>query len=189
MRGRGGAQGSRHVGREPGRVGRHLDDPGADAGAGDAVPDVADEQLGQDVARVGRGGRAVVEDLRELVEVVDPRGDDDVEVHLGVDPGEEGDVAAVADGGGVDHGADARGGNPLQLPDDLVLQLLAVGHDAHGGLVARDLGIHVHHVLVHEREAERTDGHRAADRVDGGSRLLDYRRHPGRPPTQNTSAR
>jgi hypothetical protein len=157
------------VGREAPLLDDALEERRLDARAPDALADVAQEHLGHRLVATEHGVRApVVQEVRDLVERVEPGGDDDVEVDLGVDPRHARDVAAEPDHGGVDDRGDAEVAQTAQLvdrvgdPDLLVPVLVAV--------VLHDVGAQHEHVLVHQRRPEIADVHRTPHRLHRGHR-------------------
>jgi hypothetical protein len=148
-----------HAGRQPLLVDRALEHARPDAGAGDALGDVADEEVGHRLLR------AAGEEERHLVERVDAGGDHDVEVgNLLGDPLDPADVSALADHGDVDDRVDAVLGQLAQLADGVgdapVLLAPLVG------IVLLDVGRHHEDVLVHEHPAELGGLDRAPRRLD-----------------------
>ncbi len=146
-------------------VGRALQDGGLHAGAGDALLDVLDEHLDHDFGTVEERARAAeVEVVRHVVVRVQAGRRDDVDVRLGVDALDAGDVAAQTDHGQIDDRVDA-GGLQLVQPDDRVLDL---GLFVERRVVLVDLRAEDEDVLVHQHLPERA-------RVDGALHGLDGR--------------
>ena len=118
MDARDGAQDALDTGREPRLVGGALEDPGADAGPGDSLLDVVEEELVEHVhTRRTERGASVVEVVRKLAVGVETGGDHDVEVDLGGDLLHGLDVATETDHGEVDDGVDAGGLELLEALD------------------------------------------------------------------------
>ena len=146
-------------------VGRALQDGGLHARAGDAVLDVLDEHLDHDLGAVEERARsAEVEVVRHMVVRVQAGRRDDVDVRLGVDALDAGDVTTQTDDGQIDDRVDA-GGLELVQPDDRVLDLRLF---VQRGVVLVDLRAEDEHVLVHQHLPERA-------RVDGALHGLDGR--------------
>src|SRR5207248_3054853 len=149
-----------------------LEDAGVHARVGDAVDDVGDEHVDHDVlarpaAAIGRAPRSPAQqEAGQFVERVDPGGDDDVEVDLGVHPLDVGDGPAEAEGGEVDDGVDAVLLQLTELGDGLDDPRLLVAAPAQRRPVEGDLGREHEDVLVHERGAQRAGVDGAPYRVD-----------------------
>ena len=148
-----GAQHPLDAGGDARLVGRAFEDPGLDAGVGDALLDVADEHLGHDLRAAQHAARTlVVEPERYVVVGVKPSRHNDIQSGGRRDPGDARDVAAQPDHREVDDGVHAA---RLELvePFDGVgdpFFLVAPGF----GIVLGNLGGHDEDVLMHERDAE-----------------------------------
>jgi len=138
---------------DAGLVGGAFEDPGLDAGVGDALLDVADEHVGHDLRTAQLPARAqVVEVERHVVVRVKPGGDNDIQLGRRCDAGDTWNVATQPDDGEIDDGVHPAG---LQFVEPVD----GVGHPpvlvAPGfGIVLGNLGRHDEHVLMHERHAE-----------------------------------
>ena len=87
--GRDGVLDARLVGGQAPLLDDALEERRLDPGAADPLADVLEEHLHHRLVPAEQGVRAaVVQVVRELVEGVEPGRDDDVEVDLGVDPGD-----------------------------------------------------------------------------------------------------
>lgn len=156
-----------HPGRHAGPVGRALENRGLDAGVRDALGQVADEELAEELGTVDQlPGPPEPEEHRHVVIGVEAGRDDDVDLDLLRHLQDAGDVAAQAQHGQVDDRADAAGGDVVELLHRVV--------DA-GSLVppARVVRLHLvvenEDVLVHQRHAEFVGRDRAEDGLDGGA--------------------
>ena len=175
VRGRGRLHHASHVGGEPLAVGDDLEHPGPHAGAGDADLDVAEEQLHQRVRAPDEPAGAVGLEVRRqrVGRVVARRGD---QVHPGAlgHPAHPRDVAAETEDRQVDDRADPEVPQPFEPRDGGldrdVLAPLGMGE------VEVELRVSDEHVLVDERRAEGTRGHRPPERLD-----LPRHRQPASP--------
>jgi hypothetical protein len=150
-------------------VDRALEQARLDTGAGDPLLDVLHEHVHHRVGHLGTDdgverGAARAEEEGHLVVGVEPRGDDDVQVHLLGDPLDARDVTAQADDRRVDDRPHAALGELGELAhrvgDPLVLAAPLLG------VVLLDVGSEHEDVLVHERGAE-------LGGVDGAAHGLD----------------
>jgi hypothetical protein len=134
-----------------------LQERGPDAGAGDAVGDVAHEHVHHGIrhGRAERGveGRtAVMEEERDVFIRVAAGGDDDVEVDLLGNPLDPRDVPAQTDDGRVDDGGDPGGRQGGELGDG-VGDPVVLTPPLLGVVLLHVRGQH-ENVLVHEHLAQ-----------------------------------
>lgn len=129
-----GAQHALHTRGEPLLLDRALEEGCPDTGVRDALAQVAHEQLHHRLGYVEeQPGTGVVELEGDLVVGVEPRGRDDVDVHLLVDPLDARQVPTQPDHGRVDDRVDTAGpecGEPLDGVGDpglLVPRVRVVG--------------------------------------------------------------
>jgi hypothetical protein len=114
----------------------------------------------------------VVEEVRDLVERVQPGGHHDVEVDLGIDPLHPGDVAADPHDGGVDDRVDPELGERPQLGDRVGDPFLLVPPRV--AVVLHDVRAEHEHVLVHQGDAEGAHVHRPAHGLDHRRLLFEF---------------
>ena len=95
-------------GVRPGASVAHFRMPALTCGVGDALLDIADEHVGDELGSAEDGaGAAIGEVVREVAIGVDAGGDDDVQAGLVRDPLDAGDVAAETEHGEIDDRVDA----------------------------------------------------------------------------------
>ena len=156
---------ARDVADDPVVLDRALQERGPDAGVVDALAQLAHEPAGDHV--VGPSGQEV----GQLEEGVDAGGDDEVDVHRGVDALDARDVAAQAEHGGIDDRLDPTGACDRQLLDRVgdadILVPIRRGAPYMPEVLQR-LGAHDEDVLVGERHPE-------AAGVDGAADGLNHR--------------
>ncbi len=98
------------IGRHAGAVRRRLDDTRLHPTARDALGDVTDEHVGEDVLDLAidlARRMPVQEEEGEVVVGIDAGGHNQVDIDLVVDPSHRIDVAAVSQRGAIDDGVDA----------------------------------------------------------------------------------
>ena len=154
---------ARHIADQPVRLQAALEKRRLDSGVVDPDLDLTDEDLRD------RLGRPVAEEVRQLEERVDARGDDDVEIDLGVDALDPVNVATEPGGGRVDERRDPRLADGAQLLDRVgdAHLLVPVALAPQVCVVEIRLGLHHEDVLVHQRGAELGGVDRATDCLDG----------------------